>query len=547
MPRSLVRQFSSLFLLLCITLSPLGGDIAQAANVDFGSAPTVSRGDFIRGVIQVLNLPLSKGESSEELPFRRIPASLLPYIRVAHEANALGAFGDDLRLATPISRGEALRFIVELLKKQSAQPVSFRDVRNGTSEEKAVRVALEQGWMAPLRENIFGISRRLTGPQATELLGRVTGATAPERGNNGVQVPTIKIPLRPTGNTAQSSLPNQKILEAVWQIMRNDYLYPERIKQDEAVYSGIEAIVESLDDPYSRFMRPQDSRQFQTQIDGKVSGIGAQVEDRGGVLTIVTPIESSPAQKAGLRPNDKIIRVNGESLAGMSFSDAVEKVRGPQGSSVILTIDRDGVQFDVTVIRDTVKVPEISITWQGSVAVVKLMQFGRLTDTELRGLMEDVAKQHPTGIVLDLRNNPGGLLHAATVVLSNFLPQGSKVALIKSRKSELVEVTAVPATIGEKIPLIVIVNEGSASASEIVAGAIQDHQRGRVIGSKTFGKGTVQEVLEFTDNSSLKLTIAEWFTPLGRKIDGVGVEPDIEVPYDSGRDAQLLRALQLLR
>jgi carboxyl-terminal processing protease len=225
----------------------------------------------------------------------------------------------------------------------------------------------------------------------------------------------------------------------------------------------------------------------------------------------------------------------------------VNKIRGEQGTSVVLTIDRDGTQFSVTVVRDTVKVPEINITWQGGIAVVKLMQFGELTDTDLRGLMEDIATQHPTGVILDLRNNPGGLLHAASTVLSNFLPQGSTVALIESRKGEMIETTAVAPTIAADVPLVVLVNEGSASASEIVAGSIQDYGRGTIIGSKTFGKGTVQEVLEFTDNSSLKLTIAEWLTPLGRKIDGIGVLPDIEVPYDADRDAQVLRALQILR
>jgi carboxyl-terminal processing protease len=210
-----------------------------------------------------------------------------------------------------------------------------------------------------------------------------------------------------------------------------------------------------------------------------------------------------------------------------------------------LKIRRNGYEFEVSVIRQTIKVPEIEVTWQEDVAIVKLLQFGKLTDTELRSIMQEIAQKEPRGVILDLRNNPGGLLHAATIVTSNFLPKGSPVVEIRSRGGNRMEVTNDDPTISADTPVVLIVNKGSASASEIVAGALQDADRATVVGEQTFGKGTVQEVLEFTDHSSLKLTIAEWFTPKGRKINGNGVKPDAYVP-SSDRDEQLRRAIDLI-
>jgi len=539
------------FTLACMLALPFAA--AAASGADFGNGSIVERGTFIRESMQALGVAVVERAPGEyRIPYERIPAPMLPYIQAAEDAKALDAFGKDLRLAYPITRGEALRFLVELLQVKSAQDVGrFRDVREGTMEERAVQVAIGKAWMQPLRSNYFGLERQLTPAEARTLVNRASGeggggVPAGEEGEDA-SIPTIRIELRGKGAESTGNIPNAKVLDAVWQIVRSDYLYEEKIDEDDAMYDSIEAVVRSLGDPYSSFMRPKTSRQFQTQIDGEVSGIGAQVEEREGILTIVTPLEGSPAQKAGLKPNDQILSVDGVSIEDLDFLDAVEKVRGPRGSKVTLTISRNGVHFDVTVLRDTVKVPEIAVSWQGTVAVVRLMQFGKLTDTELRGLLTDIQAKRPTGIVLDLRNNPGGLLHAANTVVSNFLPKGSDVAIIRARDGESVDRTSEEPTIRTDVPLVVLVNEGSASASEIVAGALQDHDRATIVGTKSFGKGTVQEVLEFVDGSSLKLTIAEWFTPKDRKIDGIGVEPDVEVRYDPDRDVQLLRAIDLLR
>jgi carboxyl-terminal processing protease len=288
------------------------------------------------------------------------------------------------------------------------------------------------------------------------------------------------------------------------------------------------------------------AQDFKTRIDGEVTGIGAQVEDRDGVLTIVAPLKGSPADRANLKAGDQILEVNGESLKGLNLNEAVAKVRGPKGSEVALLIRRGGAEFKVSVVRDTVRIAEVTVSWHGKISIVEVAQFGKTTQNELRGLMTRVMDENPTGIVIDLRNNPGGLLDAAEIMVSNFLPKGSTVAQIKSRSKTFDRKTVNEPIVPDNVPLVVLVNGGSASASEIVAGALSDAGRAKIVGTKTFGKGTVQELLQFNDLSSLKITVAEWLTPSGRKIDGIGLTPDIIV-QPSDRDEQLRRALDLLR
>lgn len=212
-----------------------------------------------------------------------------------------------------------------------------------------------------------------------------------------------------------------------------------------------------------------------------------------------------------------------------------------------MTIRRQGIELDFNVMRDIIRVPEAIITWQGDIAVVQLTQFGRITQQELRPQMEIISEKNPQGIVLDLRSNPGGLLSAANLVVSLFVPKGTPYVEVRSRQDQSLSLTTQEQVIDDNVKLVVLVNEGSASASEIVAGALQDLGRGTIVGAKTFGKGTVQQVLQFNDQSSLKITIAEWYTPDGNKIDGIGVYPDLGISEIDGRDEPLLKALDLLR
>lgn len=509
-------------------------------------AANVTRGEFLRASIRVLDIELTAGPL-EGVYARPVGKSMQPYVRTAEEYDVLGVFGKDLGLSRPITRAEAVRILVQLKQLRPVEAEqTFTDVQKGSATSQVIGIAIRRNWMKPLKRDVFGIGATLTGREAKLLLARASGQSAVQKvkGETMNGVPTIRIELR----TKQPAEPPQsELLGAVWQLLNQKYLHQDKIKEKEAAYRAAQAIVESLDDPYTVFMKPVEAQEFENQIGGEVSGIGTQVEFKDSVLTVVAPLSGSPAEKAGVMPGDQIIAVDGASLQGLGFLEMVNKVRGPKGSTALLRIRRDGNEFDIAVVRATIKVPEINISFQGEVAVVKIVQFGQTTERELRGLLEEVQKQNPKGLVLDLRNNPGGLLHAAQIVLSNFLPLGSGVAHIVSRDGDILDLTVDPPTIDPAVRMVVLVNKGSASASEIVAGALQDHKRAVVLGEQTFGKGTVQQILEFRDGSSLKLTIAEWKTPKGRAIDGKGVTPDRVVQASTDRDEQLLQALDLLR
>lgn len=525
----LVAALSTVFLLASV-FTPVPQ--ASAAVTD----AAVTRGNFIRSIVKAFSVPLDADLKSQTV---RAPKALLPYLGAAEKKGALVIFKTPIDHTVAITRGEAAFVLMKIGRAQSAgASASYSDVPKASPYAESVAVVTAKKWMKPVRPKMFGVAAKLTEREMRLILVRVKTPQQTETPFGGQM---IRVNLN-----SKATLPRDQMLRTVWQLLSTQYLYKDRIKDDEAAFKAAEGLVQSLDDPYTVFMRPAQTKNFQTQIQGEVTGIGAQVEQKDGALIIVSPIRGSPAEKAGLLPGDEITAADGTALRGMSFEDAVNKVRGPKGTSVRLTIRRNGDEFEVTVLRDTVKVAEIEISFQGSIAVVMLRQFGNITDNEFRSLMEQVQEQNPTGIILDLRNNPGGLLHAADVVVSNFVPQGTIVASIKSTEREYFETTVDPPTILANVPLIVLVNKGSASASEIVAGALQDAKRARVVGDQTFGKGTVQQVLQFTDGSSLKMTIAEWFTPMGRKIDGVGITPDIMVELGD-RDQQMLKAIELLR
>lgn len=535
--------------LLFVLLAPVASFAASADDALPGYADSVviSRGDFIRAAVQVLEMENMSVDETIDLPYRRVARGLEKYIRIAHTKDALEAFGYDLLLAQNITRGDALRVLVNLSEKTATTPASFKDVRIGSEEEYAVRVAIDQKWMEPIRDDLFGVRRKLIGREAILLLRKASGETMMPSTTNNTNGNSTTIKVNYTSQQRLMNLPKTQILESIWSMIEREFYYTDNIDVDEAAFGAAEGLVKNLGDKYTTFMRPVRAQQFQTQINGEVTGIGAQVEYIDEILTIVSPIKGSPAEAAGLKPGDQVLKVDGVPLAGLSFMDAVDKVRGPKGSKVKLTIRRDGIELDFDVLRDIIRVPEDIITWQGDIAVVQITQFGRVTQEGLRPQMEEIVKKNPKGVVLDLRSNPGGLLSAANLVVSLFVPKGTPYVEVRSRKDQSLSLTTQEQVVPDSIPVVVLANEGSASASEIVAGALQDLDRATVVGAKTFGKGTVQQVLEFNDQSSLKMTIAEWFTPNGGKIDGIGVFPDIGISEIEGRDAPLLKALELLR
>jgi len=545
--RGFVRKIcATATVLLVIPFPALAAD-GWNAILSTADSTTVTQGDFLRAAMKGMRVSLMTDE--KKLPYRGISSSLMPYVQTAHALGALKVFNNRFAPARSITRGQAMAILVELDTLQSvkgARP-AYKDVKPTTIEGRAALIAIQKDWLPPVSTTVYGVQQVLNGKDARTLLQNSTGldpAEIPADGTVRIKVPILRVKTSPS----TQSLPNEEITNTIWQLINKEYLYSDKIKPDESGWKAAEGMVNTLNDPYTQFMRPASTKSFQSQLQGEVTGIGAQVDQKAGVLTIVSPLPGSPAEKAGLLPGDEILAADDVKLTGLGFEEAVSKVRGPRGTQVKLHIRRNGNEMDITVTRDTIKIPEIEITWQNGIAVIKLMQFGETTDNNLRTMMKDVQKENPKGLILDLRNNPGGLLHAAGVVISNFIPKGTIYAKIHGKEEITTEKTEDDPTINTAVPLMVLVNKGSASASEITAGALQDLGRATVIGEQTYGKGTVQQVWRFNDGSSFKMTVAEWKTPDGRKIDGVGIKPDIETDQTKGaRDETLLKALELLR
>lgn len=535
-----LRKSAVSLLVASLLLSPLSAFAASVTGVVNTSAPTVSRANFLSWSYVALDLHKESGTCT--LPFARAPRGMKEVLCSAQTQGALDIFRvgrDYYKMTIPVTHAEALETLTALTgEKQTADVSAYRDVKTD-QEKQAAMNAVALKWMVPQSTSTFGFAKPLTGSEALALLQAASG-TYPDR----VQKMTITV--SPTTIDTSGNLPDQELMNAVWQLVMRDYLRNDKVDQKEAAYKAIEGMVDSLHDPYTNFFRPTVASDFQSQIKGELSGIGAQIEDLSGAIVIVAPLAGSPAEKAGLQSGDKILEANGTVLTGLGTEKAVTFIRGEKGTQVLLKISRRGVEMIVTVTRDVISIPEVSVKWQGDIAIVTLAQFGETTQKRIRSVMADVQKQNPRGIVLDLRNNGGGLLTAADTVVSNFVPKGSVVTKVQSRTETTLEKTQDDPTINDNVKLVVLVNKGSASASEITAGALQDMKRATVVGAQTFGKGTVQEVIGFQSGEALKLTIAEWLTPLGRTIQGTGLKPDVVIE-SADRDEQLRRALDILR
>lgn len=338
-----------------------------------------------------------------------------------------------------------------------------------------------------------------------------------------------------------------------WNIVLERYV-DQPVDQQMLVRGAIKGMLESLGDQHTFYMEPELFKRSTEELQGqKYEGIGAWVDVTQDYLTIISPMPGSPAEKAGLKPNDKVIAVDGEDMTGVDGETVRQKVLGPKGSKVVLTILRQGMEpFDVEIIRDSIKVPTVEARMlEDQVAYIRLYTFGAETAADLKSALRDLLAQKPVGLILDLRYNGGGYLDTAIEVVSQFIGDGV-VMYEEYGNGERITFEAKKGGLATRIPLVVLINEGSASASEIVAGAIQDRGRGLLVGTRSFGKGSVQthQPLD-NDQGAVSVTIARWLTPNGRQIHGQGLEPDYvveitEADMQAGVDPQLQKAIELL-
>lgn len=368
----------------------------------------------------------------------------------------------------------------------------------------------------------------------------------------------IVINVEPTNNV-NSSLANEeqfRIFEDVWLRANNDFLYNESIEKDKLLYGAIDGLVEALDDPYTTFQIPTETQSLNDSLSDSYEGIGASLHFEDGKVIIVSPIADSPAEKVGLEPGDIIVGVDGKSVSGMNLDEVIKLIKGEAGTSVRVSVDRNGAIKNFDIVRAEVKVKFVTAEQTiDNILILKINTFGSGASKNIENILSQIDTSKVEGVVIDLRNNPGGYLDEAVKVADFFLPAGETVVEVnyKNRASQTLK-TSKGSDLSD-LPISIIINKGSASASEILAGALKHHLRADVVGTTSFGKGTVQELVNYSDQSSLKITTAQWLVPSDfgmRSINGVGITPNyvVEITEEdvaTGNDAQLNKAILEVR
>lgn len=340
--------------------------------------------------------------------------------------------------------------------------------------------------------------------------------------------------------TAPLSQETGEAFEPFWEVydLVQTRYFEQPLDDDVLAEGAINGLLAALDDPHTRYLSPQDEIAEREGFEGEIQGIGVEVTSKDGKITVVSPIEGSPAYEAGLRPGDILREAEDIDLTDMSIMEAAQLIRGPLGTTVSLLIERDGETFEVIIERDVIKIDSVrGEILDENIAYVRLSHFGTRTSQELADVLSDLLAQEPDGLILDLRRNPGGALDAVVDIADEFLPK-STVLIQQFADGIEREYNATDRGEAEEIPMVVLIDEGSASASEVLAGAIRDHDRGILIGQTTFGKGTVQTWQELSNGGGVRITFARWLTPDEHWVHEEGLEPDISVELPEVEDVE---------
>jgi carboxyl-terminal processing protease len=340
-----------------------------------------------------------------------------------------------------------------------------------------------------------------------------------------------------------------------WNIIESKYASGNGLDTQKMVWGAIQGLVKSLEDPYSVFFPPQESKSFKEDMQGDFGGVGMEIGIRNNVLIVISPLKGTPAERAGIKSGDRILNIDDKPTADMTSEEAARLIRGEKGTSVKLTIlhKNEEKPKEITITRDIIQIPVLDTEKKtNGIFIIKMYNFSGNSASIFRNALQEFVNSGNNKLILDLRNNPGGYLESAVDIASWFLPAGKIVAKEKFSSGEEDVFRSRGYDIFENLPFVIIVNEGSASASEILAGALQEQGIAKLVGQKTFGKGSVQELIQITSETSLKLTIAKWLTPNGKSISDEGLEPDYKVELtekdiEANRDPQMEKAIELLK
>src|SRR3989344_4435626 len=352
----------------------------------------------------------------------------------------------------------------------------------------------------------------------------------------------------------------------VYNDLNAKYVDKEKVDSQKILYGAISGLVNSVGDPYTTFFEPVTSKKFQEEISGSFGGIGTEIGKRSGILTVIAPIKDTPAFRAGIKAGDKILKIDSKPTTNLSVEEAVNLIRGKKGTKVVLNIQTGtNTARDIELIRDAIKIP--TIEWKlveqdgKKIAYLQIYSFNQTIDSEFKKASEEILKSDADSLILDLRNNPGGLLDSAINLAGWFLDKNQVVVSEVFGDGTKNEFRSEGNSLLKRYPTVILMNGGSASASEILAGALHDNRNIKIVGEKSFGKGSVQELQKYSDGSSLKVTIAKWLTPAGISISDKGIEADIEIKFSEedlkeeskieigtpDKDAQLDKAIEVLK
>lgn len=383
-------------------------------------------------------------------------------------------------------------------------------------------------------------------------LGYSRGKQTGEAGNRIVPLSQSVVENKnPTGN----QVVDFSLFWKVWDLLKEKYVNNNSLDAQKMIYGAIEGMLKSTGDHYTTFFDPAATKSFSQDLEGSFEGIGAELGIKDDILTVIAPLDGSPSAKAGLRAGDKIIRIDDKSTADLAIDAAVDLIRGKKGTTVTLTVLHAGDQEtkEIAIIREVINVKSVKLEIKpDDIARLRITKFGDTTGKEFDAAANQIVTRGAKGIILDLRNNPGGYLDKAVDIASRFIPKGRAVVMEEDNTGKRETLYTTGGDKLSKLPIVILINEGSASASEILAGALRDDRQIRLIGKKSFGKGSVQELINLPQNTSVKITVAKWLTPNGDYIMEKGINPDVEVDlslddFNNNRDPQLDRAIEVLQ
>ncbi|MCU0679634.1 MAG: S41 family peptidase [Planctomycetes bacterium] len=340
----------------------------------------------------------------------------------------------------------------------------------------------------------------------------------------------------------------------VWDVLKENYVDRQELADKKLFYGALKGLVSAAGDPYTVFMEPPVAQEFAADLAGTFEGIGAEIGMKNEIITVIAPLPDMPAEKAGLKAGDNVYAIDGESTMGLSVDEAVSRIRGPKGTVVTLSIARPGESGlkDIAITRNTILVKSVRAEYRAedNIYSIRITNFNEDTENLFNQAVKEIIEKNPRGIIVDMRNNPGGFLDTAIELASEWVDDGVIVTEKYSEEKKTEHLARGRARL-QSFPTVVLVNQGSASASEIVAGALQDGEKATIVGMTTFGKGSVQTLTDLSDGSSVKITVAKWLTPDGRSINDEGIAPDVEIDltaedYNTGRDPQLDAAVAIL-